>query len=85
VTALGDEVNEAARIQQSARHGRVLGSKALLERLTVDGPTEMGIDPARLEYEPLESLEGVTEKAIRDAGHLAVVDLHEHLGRAALA
>ena len=36
VTALGDEVNECARIQQSARDGAVLASKAVIERL-VDG------------------------------------------------
>ncbi len=33
VTALGDEVNEAARIEASASGGRALASKALIERL----------------------------------------------------
>ena len=33
VTALGDEVNECARIQQSARDGALLASKPLVERL----------------------------------------------------
>jgi class 3 adenylate cyclase len=33
VTALGDEVNEAARIEACASGGRMLASKTLIERL----------------------------------------------------
>ena len=33
VTALGDEVNEAARIEACASGGRILASKPLVERL----------------------------------------------------
>ncbi|MBW3609161.1 MAG: hypothetical protein KY463_12555, partial [Actinobacteria bacterium] len=36
VTALGDRVNEAARIQASARDGEVLASKSLIEHLADD-------------------------------------------------
>jgi hypothetical protein len=34
VTALGEEVNEAARIEACASGGRALASKALIERLS---------------------------------------------------
>ena len=37
VTALGDEVNETARIEACATGGRVLASKALIERLDTSG------------------------------------------------
>ncbi len=35
VTALGDEVNEAARVQQSARDGEILATKSLVEQLAL--------------------------------------------------
>jgi class 3 adenylate cyclase len=75
VTALGDEVNEAARIEQSADAGHVLASKPLLERLTDDDAAALGIDPARIAYRMLAELPGVDEKATRDAGALAVADV----------
>jgi class 3 adenylate cyclase len=77
VTALGDEVNEAARVQESARDGRVLASKAILERLSPGDAARVGVDPVKLEYQPLGSVEGVPEKAVRDAGHLAIVALRD--------
>ena len=36
VTALGDEVNEAARIEACATGGLALASKSLIERLNAD-------------------------------------------------
>jgi len=39
VTALGDEVNDAARIEACASGGRTLASKDLLESLTVVRPS----------------------------------------------
>jgi class 3 adenylate cyclase len=38
VTALGDEVNECARMKQTATGGALLASKALIERLDPDTP-----------------------------------------------
>ena len=75
VTALGDEVNEAARIQQSARDGELLASKSLLERLEPDDAEALGLDPDRIRYRMLAELEGVTDKARRDAGSVPVTEL----------
>jgi class 3 adenylate cyclase len=75
VTALGDEVNECARIQESARDGCVLASKALIEHLDDDDAAAIGIDPAAAVYEALADLPDATEKAVRDAGGLGVTRL----------
>jgi class 3 adenylate cyclase len=81
ITALGDEMNEAARIEQSASGGQILTSKALLERLDMDDATRLNIDPARVQYRFLTEIEGVTEKATRDAGALPVAEiLHQSCG-----
>ena len=47
VTALGDEMNECARIQATARDGSVLATKALLEQLAPAESEAVGIDPDR--------------------------------------
>jgi class 3 adenylate cyclase len=72
VTALGDEVNECARIEQTAAGGSLLASKALVERLDPDDAAAVGIAPARVSYQALADLEGADAKAIRDAGLIAV-------------
>jgi class 3 adenylate cyclase len=75
VTALGDEVNEAARIEACATGGRLLASKDLIERL--DGPdaARLGIDAARITYKQLGDLDTATEKARRDAPTIPVYDI----------
>jgi class 3 adenylate cyclase len=75
VTALGDEVNEAARIEQSAKGGCVLASKQLLERLSAGDVATLDLDPTRIAYEPVTELEGAPDKAARDAGSIAVADV----------
>lgn len=75
VTALGDEVNEAARIEACASGGRALASKALLERLDIDDAVALDIDPNHVTYTQLADLDTATEKARRDAPALAVCDL----------
>jgi len=50
VTALGDEVNEGARIEACATGGRALASKELLERLEPDDAAALGLDPDRVTY-----------------------------------
>lgn len=77
VTALGDEVNECARIEQSARGGAILASKGVIERLTPENAAAVGIDAPHCTYRPLAELEGVDEKARRDAGIVAVARLDE--------
>ncbi len=80
VTALGDEVNEAARLQQSARDGTVLVSKALLERLERADAAALGLEPDRILYRTVAELPGVDEKSIRDAGGIAVTELGSAAG-----
>jgi class 3 adenylate cyclase len=75
VTALGDEVNEAARIEACASGGRALASKELIERLEPEDAAALGLDPARITYTPLADLDTATEKARRDAPAIAVCDV----------
>jgi class 3 adenylate cyclase len=75
VTALGDEVNETARIEACATGGRMLASKALIERLSRADARELGLDTDRALYTPLAELSTVTDKARRDAPAIAVCDL----------
>ena len=82
VTALGDEVNEGARIQQSARDGAVLASKALIERLTAEDGDRIGVDPEDVVYTPVAELPGADAKAVRDAGTLPVTELFAEERRA---
>ena len=73
VTALGDAVNECARIQESAAPHETLASKNLIEHLTQDDAAELGLDPDKFRYKPLAELESATEKAIAASGAVAVV------------
>ena len=63
VTALGDEVNEGARIEACATGGRILASKPLVERLTSEDGAAIGVDPDRVGYTQLADLSTATEKA----------------------
>jgi class 3 adenylate cyclase len=74
-TAIGDEVNEAARIEACATGGRALASKGLIERLSADDARALGLDPAALRYAMLGDLPTATEKARRDAPAVAVCEL----------
>ena len=75
VTALGDEVNEAARIEACATGGRTLASKALVERLDPADASALDIDPDRLTYTMLGDLPEASEKARRDAPAIAVCEV----------
>jgi class 3 adenylate cyclase len=77
VTALGDEVNECARMEQAARDGQVLASKAIIERLSDEDAAALGVAPEKLAYRTIGELPGADEKAARDAGAIPVVDLRE--------
>jgi len=50
VTALGDEVNEAARIEACATGGRALASKDLVEQLDPTDAAALAIEPKRISY-----------------------------------
>jgi len=75
VTALGDEVNEGARIEACASGARTLASKDLLERLEPDDAAALDLDPDHITYTPLGGLATATEKARRDAPSIAVCDV----------
>jgi class 3 adenylate cyclase len=72
VTALGDQMNEGARIEAAARGGAVLASKELIERLDFNDAEATGLDPEGIAYMPLGEIEGASDKAIRDAGAIPV-------------
>jgi class 3 adenylate cyclase len=75
VTALGDEVNEAARIQECADPHETLASKHLLETLVSDDAASLGIDVEKLKYRTLAELPSATQKAIENAGALPVTPI----------
>lgn len=75
VTALGDEVNEAARIEACATGGRTLASKSLIERLNRVDADALGLDTSHTTYTPLAELATATDKARRDAASIAVCEI----------
>jgi class 3 adenylate cyclase len=75
VTALGDEVNEAARIEACATGGRTLASKDLVERLHRSDAAALNLDIDRVAYTRLSDLTAATDKARRDAPAIAVCEV----------
>ena len=76
VTALGDSVNECARIEETAKDGAILASKQLIEQLTPEDAGKVGLDLDQLVYRPISELEDAPEKAVRDAGLIPITRLH---------
>jgi class 3 adenylate cyclase len=72
VTALGDQMNECARIESVATSGSILASKELIERLEPDEAESVGVGIEDLSYTPLAEIEGAADKAVRDAGSIPV-------------
>ena len=74
VTAMGDEMNECARIESAATEGAVLASKNLIERLAAEDAAALGLDPDEIVYRTVAELvpDG---KVARDAGQIAVTSL----------
>jgi class 3 adenylate cyclase len=75
VTALGDQMNECARIEAAAAGGAILASKDLVERLDASDAQAVGIDSDAIAYTTLGELDGASDKAIRDAGTIAVTPI----------
>jgi class 3 adenylate cyclase len=71
-TAFGEEVNEAARVENVANGGALLATKALIERLDDTDAAALEIDPHVGAYTLLGDLPGASEKTRRDAGSLPV-------------
>ncbi|MBK5111489.1 MAG: adenylate/guanylate cyclase domain-containing protein, partial [Thermoleophilia bacterium] len=72
VTALGDQMNECARIEAVAATGSILASKELIERLEPEAAEAVGVDIEEVSYVPLAEIEGAEGKAVRDAGTIPV-------------
>lgn len=75
VTALGDEVNDTARIEACASGARTLASKDLIECLTAEDAEVLGIDLRQTKYTLLAELPAATEKTRRDAPAIAVCEV----------
>ena len=75
VTALGDQMNECARIEAAATGGAILASKDLVERLDASDEQATGIDPDAIAYTTISELDGASDKAVRDAGTIAVTPI----------
>jgi class 3 adenylate cyclase len=72
VTALGDEVNECARVQESSRGGAILATKQLVEQLDPQDAAALQLDAAATVYTPLGDWPTATDKARRDSAALPV-------------
>ena len=72
VTALGDAVNECARVQECAEPHQTLASKELIERLSEDDAAAVGVDREKVRYRPLSALSDAGEKALAAAGAISV-------------
>ena len=77
VSALGDEVNECARLQEAARGGRALVSKSFLERLDEADAEALRINLLGQRYFPLGEIGAASDKSKRDIGSLPVCFLEE--------
>ena len=72
VTSLGDEMNECARVQETARDGGILATKGVIEQLEPEDAERLDLDPPSMLYRPLGEFESASDKARRDAAGLAV-------------
>lgn len=77
VSALGDEVNECARLQEAAQGGRTLVSKSFLERLDEADAEDLSINLLSQKYFPLGEIGAASDKSKRDIGSLPVCFLEE--------
>lgn len=75
VTALGEEVNECARMEQVAHGGSILASKHFLERLAEGDAEDLRINLSSILYKPLSELENLSGKQEEDIGRLPVADI----------
>jgi class 3 adenylate cyclase len=75
VTALGDAVNECARIEECADPHETLVSKELVERLSEDDAAAVGVVLEKIRYRPLSELPEISDKALAAAGGIPVMAL----------
>lgn len=74
VAALGDEINDCARIEECASGGKILASKALVERLSSEDASFLELNTSSRTYELLSDLGGAG-KAERDQINIPVTQL----------
>jgi class 3 adenylate cyclase len=67
-TALGKEVNEAARIEACATGGQMLVSRELIDQLNPGGAASLGLELDQLRYTALSDLRSDGEGSSRCAG-----------------
>lgn len=72
VTALGDEVNECARILEAAGGGESLASKVLIEQLDDSDASKLELDPDTLSYHTVADRPDTSDKVARDARGIPV-------------
>jgi hypothetical protein len=58
-----------------ARGGRILASKQLIESLSDADASALEIDVEHVVYQPPAALPDASEKAVRDAGRVALTDV----------
>jgi class 3 adenylate cyclase len=75
VTALGEEVNDCARIEGSASGNQILASKSLLERLRREDAERLSVNVAAKKYRILSEISSETDKAVRDQINIPVTEL----------
>jgi class 3 adenylate cyclase len=75
VTALGDQMNECARIEAAATGGAILASKDLIERLDGQDARAAGLDQDAVVYTPLGELDGASGHAVHEAGAIPVTPI----------
>lgn len=72
VTALGDAVNECARVQECAGPHQTLASKDLIERLTAEDGRSVEVDLDKVRYKLAADLPTASEKSLRTVGAMPV-------------
>ena len=75
IVALGDAVNECARIQECADPHQTLASKQLIERLSPDDAATLGVKTKEIRFRPISEVEEANDKAIAVAGAIPVAIL----------
>jgi class 3 adenylate cyclase/PAS domain-containing protein len=85
ITALGDPVNECARIQECAEPHQTLASKTLIEQLSPNDAAALGLDPEKVRYRLLSDFPSATDKTRAVAGAISVAPLWTEWSRSGLA
>lgn len=75
VAALGDDVNEAARLHEIAGANEMIASKQILEQLSDDDAARLGLDIDRMTYTFVPDLPAAPKRSIRENLRVPVAHL----------